>query len=130
MDNYVLLYHFDDKQRKDRFENEINKEFWRHKTEENQDFKYFGFAAREEPEVVDKLNAILHPMAIGTEDFVALYYGRKDNPEKIKRAMVLGHDDLVETKVEKVSFDAHRNSLTKLMDFDYVKDQPESPNKK
>lgn len=130
MDNYVLLYHFDDQAAGNRFEDQLNNEFWRHQVEENGEFKYFGFAAREEPEVVDKLNTILNPMDMGTKDYVALYYGKAENPDKIKRNMLFGSDNLVETKVEKMSFDAHRNSLTKLLDFDYAKAQPEPPKKK
>jgi hypothetical protein len=129
MKNYVLLYHFEDQGTANRFENQINQEFRRHQVEENGEFRYFGFADREEPGVVDKLNTILNPMGMGMKDYVALYHSKDENPDKIKRTMLLGHDSLVETKVENMSFDAHRNSLTKLLDFDYVKDQSEPPNK-
>ncbi len=129
MDNYVLLYNFEDNGSEKFFEKEINENFARHKTEESSGFKYFGFADREEPGVVDKLNTILNRVGIGTEDYVALYHSREDDPDQIKRTMLIGHDDLVETKVEKISFDNHRNSLTKLLDFDYVKAMPE-PDKK
>ncbi len=121
MDNYVLLYHFEDKGAEGRFERQINQEFRRHQVEENGEFRYFGFADREEPGVVDKLNAILNPMGMGMKDYVALYHAKDENPDEIKRTMLRGHDSLVETKVEKLSFDAHRNSLTKLLDFDYMK---------
>ena len=129
MENYVLLYHFEDQGSEKFFEKEINDRFARHKTEENGEFRYFGFADREEPGVVDKLNTILNRVGIGTKDYVALYHSRDADPDKIKRTMLVGHDDLVETKVEDMSFDAHRNSLTKLLDFDYVKAFPE-PEKK
>jgi hypothetical protein len=129
MENYVLLYHFEDQGTANRFENQINQEFRRHQVEENGEFRYFGFADKEEPGVVDKLNTILNPMGMGMKDYVALYHSKDENPDKIKRTMLLGHDSLVETKVENMSFDAHRNSLTKLLDFDYVKDQSEPPNK-
>ena len=125
MENYVLLYHFSDQGSEKFFEKEINDHFDRHKTEENGDFRYFGFADQEEPEVVDKLNNVLNRIGIGTEDYVALYHSRDADPEKIKRTMLLGHDDLVETKVEKKGFDAHLNHLTKLLDFDYVKAFPQ-----
>lgn len=125
MDNYVLLYHFEDKDSEKHFEERVNNEFSRHRVEENDGFKYFGFAARQEPEVVDKINSILDPLApaIGTKDYVALYFSREGDPDKIKREMVLGHDSLVETKVERVSFDSHRNSLTRLLDHDFTRDQ-------
>lgn len=129
MENYVLLYHFEDNGSEKFFENEIEDRFSRHKTEENGNFRYFGFADVEEPGVVDKLNTILNRIGIGTKDFVALYHSRDADPDKIKRTMLIGHDDLVETKVEDMSFDAHRNSLTKLLDFDYVKAFPQASGK-
>lgn len=125
MENYVLLYHFDDKVTQQQFENKIKGTFPRHQTEENQGFTYFGFADREEPGVVDKVETIIHPMVLGTNDYVALYYTRNDNDDQIKRRMVFGSASLVETKVENKGFDAHRNSMTKLLNFDYVKAFPQ-----
>ena len=130
MDNYVLLYHFEDKDSHKFFEKEINNRFARHITEENGEFKYFGFAEREEPGVVDKLNNILNRVGIGTKDYVALYSSHEEDHDDIKRRMLIGHDSLVETDVENMSFDAHRNSLTKLLDFDYVKAFPNPDEKK
>ncbi|WP_017730846.1 hypothetical protein [Nafulsella turpanensis] len=131
MENYVLLYHFEDNKAENAFRKKVEDEFWRHQTEENQDFKYLGFAGRAEPEVVDKLNGMMHHIDYTTKDYVALYHSREEEPDKIKRQMLLGHDELVENKVEDgdFSFDAHRNSLTKLLNFDYVKAQPEPPKK-
>jgi hypothetical protein len=129
MENYVLLYHFEDDGSEQQFENKINNTFWRHQTEDNQEFKYFGFADREEPGVVDKLNTILHPIGLGTKDYVALYHAREEDNDNIKRRMLAGHDSLIETKVEKKGFDAHRNSLTKLLNYDYVKAFPQPPEK-
>lgn len=129
MEGYVLLYHFEDKGAVEYFEGEINKTFWRNRTEESNGFKYFGFTDREAPGVVDKLNEIVDQMGIGTKDYVALYYSRKEDPERIKQQMIIGHDDLVETKVQDISFDAHRNSLTKLLNFDYLKVQSQPAGK-
>jgi hypothetical protein len=125
MENYVLLYYFDDAASTARFEEAISKEFRRHQIEKRDNLKYFGFADREEPGVVDKLNAILRRIGIGTKDYVALYYSRKEDRDKIKRGMLVGHDELVETKINKISFDSYRNNLTNLLNFDYVKAQPE-----
>lgn len=125
MENYVLIYHFGDKANQQQFENKIYGSFPRHQTEENQGVTYFGFADREEPGVVDKVETIIHPMRLGTEDFVALYYTRNGNDDQIKRRMIFGSASLVDSKMEDKGFDAHRNSLTKLLDFDYVKAFPQ-----
>lgn len=99
-------------------------EFPKHSIDNEIDsLQYFGFAGREQPEVVDKLNTILNRFGIGTKDFVALFYARKEDPDTIKRLMLIGHDNLVETKVKNVSTDAHRNSLTKLLTFNYANEK-------
>ena len=116
-----MLYNFESENAEQFFEEEINNRFRRHKTEENGVFKYFGFADREEPGVVDKLNEILTQIGIGTKDFVALYHSGNGDHDDIKQQMLIGHDDLVETKVKNVTFDNHRNNLTSLLNFDYVK---------
>lgn len=115
-----MLYHFEDKDSVDFFENAIQKEFRRHEIEENDGFKYFGFADKRDPGVVGKLNTILNNIGIGTKDFAALYYSREEDPEKIKRVMLVGHDSLVDSRVKDISFDSHRNSLTKLLNFDFA----------
>lgn len=129
MDNYVLLYNFEDAGSTKFFEEQIHNEFWRHQMEEDNKFKYFGFAAGEHPGVVSKLQEIVNDIAIGTKDYVVLYCSGAEGADKIQQEMILGHSDLIETKVNKISYDAHRNSLTKLLDFDYVKAQSQPPEK-
>lgn len=125
MENYVLIYHFEDRANQQQFENKINSSFPRHQSDENQEVKYFGFADREEPGVVDKVETIIHPMRLGTEDFVALYYTRDADDDQIKRRMIFGSASLVESKMEGKGFDAHRSSLTNLLNFDYIKAFPQ-----
>ncbi|AHM59680.1 hypothetical protein D770_07085 [Flammeovirgaceae bacterium 311] len=124
MENFVLLYHFDDKNIEKSFEKEIHNSFPRHRIEENGDFRYFGFADRAEPGVVDKLNTVLSRVDNSMKDYVALYHANKENTDNITRQMLVGHDNVLETKVENLSSDAHRGSLTRLLDFDYVKAMP------
>ena len=121
MENFVLLYHFEDKGTEKSFEKVIHDSFPRHRIEESNGFRYFGFAERAEPGVVDKLNTALSRADNSMKDYVALYSAKKENTDEITRTMLIGHDNVVETKVEKISFDAHRESLTKLLDFDYLK---------
>lgn len=129
MENFVLLYHFNDRKVEKSFEKEIHDRFPRHRIEENDNFRYFGFADKAEPGVVDKLNTVLSRVDNSMEDYVALYHAKNQNPDKITRTMLIGHDNVIESKVEKMSFDSHRSSLTNLLDFDYVKAMPE-PDKK
>jgi hypothetical protein len=121
MENYVLLYHFDNGEAQKRFEEKINRQFERHQEDVSNRVKYFGFAEREEPAVVDKLNSILRPMQIGTGDYVALYHSPKQNPDKITRTMLLGHDEFVENDVRDLTSTAHQVNLDRLLGFDYVK---------
>lgn len=118
------MYYLEDRNDHLRFEEEIKNAFKKHRIDDEiESLKYFGFSGREQPEVVDRLNTILNRFGIGTKDFVALFYARKEDTETIKRLMLVGHDDLVETKIKNISMDAHRNSLTKLLEFDYTKEK-------
>ncbi len=60
MDHYVLLYHFDDQESEQHFEERIRQHFGRHKVERNGETTYFGFAGQEEPGVVGKIKSSLH----------------------------------------------------------------------
>lgn len=128
MNNYVLIYHFEDRESEKHFEEKIRQLFWRHKVERSEDTAYFGFTGREEPGVVDQIKSVTDRIGIGTTDFVALYFSRQEeDPAKITQQMILGPDDLVESFIKTDSADAHVNTLTRLLDFDYVKAQPEPP---
>lgn len=128
MENFVLLYHFEDKKAEKFFEKELNDRFSRHQTEESGTVNYFGFAERAEPAAVDKLNLILNRVDIGTKDYVALYHAGKNDPDQIQRQMLVGSDRLIENKVNSLSEDAHVSSLTRLLDFDYIKAEQQKQN--
>lgn len=129
MDNYVLLYYFDDQQKTQDFEKGIEKEFTRHKWVEDGGYKYFGFAEREEPGVVDKLNTILTSMGMGREgyfgktDYVALYFSREKDPDNIKRQLLIGTEDMVDKDAQGMTTDAHRNAIQNLLESDLARVQ-------
>ncbi|MDX5421206.1 MAG: hypothetical protein LPK07_13495 [Hymenobacteraceae bacterium] len=127
MNNFVLLYHFDDQEREKHFEESIKKEFERHRVEVDSKYKYFGFAERAEPAAVDKLNAILTSMGMGRDeyfgktDYVALYFSRDKDPDNIKRQLLIGTADMVDQGAETMATDAHRNAVQNLLGVDYTK---------
>jgi len=127
MNNFVLLYHFDDKAREQQFEESITKEFPRHKMEVDGTYKYFGFAERAEPGAVDKLSTILTSMGIGRDeyfgktDYVALYFSREKDPDNIKRQLLIGTADMVDQGAETTATDAHRSAVQNLLAFNYAK---------
>ncbi|MCX2739299.1 hypothetical protein [Pontibacter anaerobius] len=127
MTNYVLLYHFDDAQVTQQFEGNLRKVFKRNKEVQDSGFKYFGFADVEEPGVVDKLDSILNDSGIGVRgnfgqnDYVALYFSREKDPDNIKRQLLIGTDEMVDKGAERMSTDAHRDSIQNLLGFNYQK---------
>jgi hypothetical protein len=132
MNNYVLLYRFDDKGREQQFEQQIQKDFPRHKKETDAGFKYFGFAAKEEPGVVDTLDGILNGMGIGVQgnfgqrDYVALYFSREKDPDNVKRQLLIGTDEMVDKDAETMSADAHRNAIINLLNHDFLKEEQQN----
>ena len=126
MKNYIVIASFDDKQQEERFNNDLKEAFQEHKIEKYDDLQYFAFPEKNDPAVTDQLNDILHNYGIGTKDYVALYYSRPQAPDDINRVMILGHDSLVETQVEKTPEDKHRDTLIDLMNYDFLKERTSS----
>lgn len=126
MKNYIVIASFEDKQQEERFNKDLQKVFEEHKIENYEDLQYFAFPERDDPSVADQLNDILHNYGIGTKDYVALYYTRPQAPDDINRMMILGHDELIENKVEKIPEDKHRDTLIDLMNFDFLKERTRS----
>lgn len=128
MNNYVLLYYFDKNEQTQHFEESIRKEFERHRQETNGGYKYFGFADREEPGVVDKLNGILTAMGMGRDgyygprDYVALYFSRDKDPDNIKRQLLIGTADMVDKGAETTGNDAHQSNIKNLLEYNFLKD--------
>ncbi|MFD2244719.1 hypothetical protein [Pontibacter ruber] len=127
MNNFVLLYRFDDKEQERSFEQGLAKDFPRHKMVTDAGFKYFGFASKSEPGVVDVLDGILNGMGIGVKgnfgqrDYVALYFSREKDPDNVKRQLLIGTDEMVNKDAETMSADAHRNAIINLLKYDFLK---------
>lgn len=127
MNNYVLLYRFDEEESVQQFEDAIVKKFPRHQVEKDGTFKYFGFAAQPEPGVVDDLNTILTSMGrgrngnFGQREYVALYFSRDKDPDNIKRQLLIGTEEMVDEDAQRMSTDAHRDAIQNLLEFNYLK---------
>ncbi len=126
MNNYVLVYHFDKGEEAQKFENEVKKKYTRFKIEEDSGIRYIGFAAKEEPAVVDYLDSILNNMGKGREgffgqrDYVALYFSREKDPDNIKRQLLIGTEEMVDAAADKNPTDAQRSSIINLLRVTYV----------
>ena len=82
---------------------------------------YFAFAARDLAGVEDNIKAMLDQIDINDSDYVALYYIREENPEKIKRLMLLGSASLAEDNLTVISSAEHENLLNDLFNIDFIK---------
>lgn len=122
MEHYVMISHFENQQDDQEFRQKAMAHYPRHKVEEQNDIIYVGFAAQEQAEVEDFLDGTLQRFGISDKDFVAVYYSR-DN-ESIQRNMVMGPDRLVENYISSISSDDHVDRLSRLLDYDYVKEMP------
>lgn len=122
MNNFIIISHFEDPRAQEAFEKKIKDNFPRHLEAQNDELRYLAFAARNQAAVEDYIKIILNEYGIGTEEFVALYYSRPDDADEIQRAMMLGHDDLVEDKVSHIKPEDHVDTLSRLLNFDFVKE--------
>lgn len=121
MENYIVIYHFTDKNDNLAFGNELKKRFPEHKIEKYSGIEYFVFPAKNQPAVKDEINAIKHRFGIGSKDYIALYFTPSYNPDEIQREMLLGHDEFIDTDISKTSVSNHKQTLAELLEFDFVK---------
>ncbi len=122
MNPYVMISYFENEQDDQQFRELAVANYPRHLIEEHESVTYVGFAAQEQAEVEDFLDSTLGRFGISDKDFVALYYSRDD--ETIQRNMVMGPDRLAEDYTKNVSQDEHVDRLSRLLNFDYVKEMP------
>ncbi len=122
MKNFVIIYHFNKPEDKENLQKDLKKQFPEHREENIDAIAYFGFMAKEQAAVEDKIKSLLNYFSIGAKDFVALYYTRPDHPDQIQRSMVLGHDDLVETHIKRREKEQHEIQLTDLLEYPFLEE--------
>ena len=122
MNNFIIISHFGDSEAQTSFEKKIKENFPRHLEEHNDELRYLAFSAYNQAGVEDYIKDILNEYGIGTEEFVALYYSRPDDADEIQRAMLLGHDELVEDKISQIKPEDHVDTLSRLLNYDFVKE--------
>jgi len=122
MNNFIIISYFEKQDNQESLESAIKDEFPRHLEEQNEGLRYLAFAGKNQAAVEDFIKETLDQFNIGTEEYVALYYSREEDANKIQRAMLLGHDDLIEDKIKKVKPEDHIDTLSRLLDFDFVKE--------
>jgi hypothetical protein len=135
MNNYVVLYRFGNPEVERAFAEKLNAEFPECRTEDVNQMHYYAFASRQQPMVEDQLKRIIlhtqHTLGdqnIGDEDYVALYYARQEDTDIIKRSMLLGPDSLVEADENNIPAGNHVDTLTGLLEYNFLKNRPAGGN--
>ena len=123
MKNFVLIYDLKEEEAQDQFRKEFVKKYPHFETEYNNNMIYYGFSAREVPEVQDNLHEILQKLKIGQDDYIAVFYKRKEEPDVLKREMIIGSSSLIETKTNKIPAEVFNGTINDLLavKFDKVK---------
>jgi hypothetical protein len=121
MKNYVLIYAIENEEAQEIFRREFVKRYPHFQTEYNNNVIYYGFSARELPEVHDNLHDILQRLSIGQNDYVAVYYTKKGDDDVLMREMMLGSASLVETKIGKIPADVFEDTVNKLLSINFNK---------
>lgn len=121
MINYVLNYKFQNYEIASDFLKILTKKYQENHMEIRNNIPYFAFAARDLAGVEDNIKAMLDQIDINDSDYVALYYIREENPEKIKRLMLLGSASLAEDNLTVISSAEHENLLNDLFNIDFIK---------
>lgn len=119
MTNYILISHFDNEQDQESFEKKVKENFPRYHEEQNDEIRYLALSSRNQAGVEDKIKEILNEFGIGSEEYVALYYSRAEDQDEIQRAMLLGHDSLIETDIQRIKPEDHVDSLSRLLNHEF-----------
>lgn len=121
MTNYVLLYRLEDQKEALHFIQSLKQQFPDHRLVARHGIPYFAFAARELPDVKESVTSFLKELTVTDTDYVAIYYLKNEETQKIKRLMVLGPSDLAEDDLTSISSAEHENLLSDLLDIDFMK---------
>jgi hypothetical protein len=120
MKNYVIIYAISDQNSMQLFLENLKRKFSRNKIQEGNNRLYFGFAERDLPGVKGVLQESMDMLVLDEDDYIALYYTREEEPDEINRLMIFGTSQNVETDLKKIPINVHENTLTDLLEFDFI----------
>lgn len=124
MNNFVILYRFRSQESGNVFLESIEKIFPRHLIYKLGGIEYFLLIAKMIAEVQDKVNDIFDILDIRDDDYVAIYYTREEEPDDIKRLMMLGHSELIDEDL-KNGGTVFTRTLSELLEYDFTKQKAE-----
>ncbi|MEK6482245.1 hypothetical protein WJR50_32195 [Catalinimonas sp. 4WD22] len=119
MTNYIIISHFNEDQDQESFEKKVKDNFPRYHEENTEEIRYLALSSRNQAGVEDKIKEILNEYGISDDEYVALYYSRPENPDEIQRAMILGHDHLIESDIQQVKPEDHVDTLSRLLNHEF-----------
>lgn len=121
MTNYILIFKIKEQRDAVNFIEAMKAEYPDNRLEIRHDIPYLAFAARDLPEVEENVVTMIKDIGIANTDYVALYYVKEEDPDKIKRLMILGPSDLAEQDLTAISTAEHENLLSDMLDIDFMK---------
>ncbi|MBO9700500.1 MAG: hypothetical protein J7604_09855 [Sporocytophaga sp.] len=124
MNNFVIIYRFRSPESGNVFLESIEKTFPRHLNYNFGGIQYFLLSSKLIAEVQDKINDIFDNLDIRDDDYVAIYYSREEDPDDIKRLMMLGHADLIDEDLKNGGTILDR-TLSELLEYDFNKQKAE-----
>jgi hypothetical protein len=124
MNNFVIFYRFRSQESGNVFLESIEKTFPRHLIYKLGGIDYFLLSAKMIAEVQDKVNDIFDILDIRDDDYVAIYYTREEEPDDIKRLMMLGHSELIDEDL-KNGGTVFTRTLSELLEYDFTKQKAE-----
>lgn len=119
MTNYIIISHFNEDQDQESFEKKVKDNFPRYHEENTEEIRYLALSSRNQAGVEDKIKEILNEYGISDDEYVALYYSRPENPDEIQRAMILGHDHLIESDIQQIKPEDHVDTLSRLLNHEF-----------
>lgn len=119
MKNYVVMFRLINRDTDNAFRRGIQLSFPDFTIEKVENYEFIAFRSRQLPAVVDKIDSLIEDLTLSSKDFIALFYRKEDEPDVIKRLMLVGPSRFVENENQKlhISQSAMDLILTDLLNF-------------
>jgi hypothetical protein len=127
MKNFVLVSRFENSRAKEEFRKKVEGTFKHLKKQSTEEFTYYLIGEYNLPALEDTLNDFIHRIQldqlIRTGDYVAVYFTDEGEPDLVKREMVFGKAEYVETDIKPTYKATHDAVIMELIEYNLLKHQ-------
>jgi len=124
MKNFVIVYKFGNRLAGEQLKKQLEETFYRLKKKNTEKFTYFLVAEYNLPALEDSLNSFIYRLQvdnlISEMDYLAVYFIDEGESDLLKRKMVLGKSEYIETSIKRNYTSTHKAIILELMEYNFL----------